>query len=36
LPVAVAFTAIVAGLDAAIVAGLIRGSFAMFASIAGT
>lgn len=36
LPVAVAFTAIVAGLDAAIVAGLIQRSFAMFASIAGT
>lgn len=36
LPVALAFTAIVAGLDAAIVAGLIQGSFAMFASIAGT
>lgn len=36
LPVALAFTAIVAGLDAAIVAGLIQHSFAMFASIAGT
>lgn len=36
LPVAVAFTAIVTALDAAIVAGLIQGSFAMFASFAGT
>lgn len=36
LPVALAFTAIVAGLDAAIVAGLILRSFAMFASIGGT
>lgn len=36
LPVAVGFTAIVAGLDAAIVAGLIQRSFAMFASIGGT
>ncbi|HEX8111968.1 MAG TPA: flavodoxin domain-containing protein [Kofleriaceae bacterium] len=36
LPVAVAFTAIVAGLDAAIVAGLIQHRFAMFASVGGT
>jgi menaquinone-dependent protoporphyrinogen oxidase len=36
LPVAVAFTAIVGGLDAAIVAGLIQRSFAMFASVWGT
>jgi menaquinone-dependent protoporphyrinogen oxidase len=36
LPVAVAFTAIVSGLDAAIVAGLIQHSFAMFASVWGT
>lgn len=36
LPVALAFAAIVAGLDAVIVAGLIQRSFAMFASVAGT
>lgn len=36
LPVAVAFTAIVGGLDAAIVAALIQRSFAMFASVWGT
>ncbi|HEX7840947.1 MAG TPA: hypothetical protein VF469_25900, partial [Kofleriaceae bacterium] len=36
LPVAIAFTAIVAGLDATLVAGLIQHSFAMFASIGGT
>lgn len=36
LPVAIAFTAIVAGLDAVIVATLIQRSFAMFASLAGT
>jgi hypothetical protein len=36
LPVAVAFTAIVGGLDAAIVAGLIQRSFALFASVWGT
>jgi menaquinone-dependent protoporphyrinogen oxidase len=36
LPVAIAFTALVGGLDAAIVAGLIQRSFAMFASVWGT
>jgi menaquinone-dependent protoporphyrinogen oxidase len=36
LPVAVAFTAIVGALDAAIVAGLIQRSFVMFASVWGT
>ena len=36
LPTALAFTAIVAVLDAAVVAGLILRSFAMFASFAGT
>lgn len=36
LPTAVAMTAIVAVLDATIVAGLLEGSYAMFASTAGT
>ncbi|MGF1466417.1 MAG: flavodoxin domain-containing protein [Sandaracinaceae bacterium] len=36
LPTAVAFVAIVAGLDLAVVAGLVQGSLAMFTSVAGT